>query len=77
MKNLEIVANIGLNNDQKKGRVTKLRGDSIMLWGCLFAGSYGKFHKIDGFMRKEYNVDILKQSLKTIRKLQMNLSNGQ
>ena len=31
-----------------------------MLWGCFAAGGTGALHKIDGFMRKENFVDILK-----------------
>ena len=39
-----------------------------MLWGC-FAGA---LHRIDGIMRKENLVDILKQHLKTsVRKLKL------
>ena len=41
------------------------RGGSTMLWGCFAAGGTGAFHKIDGIMRKENYVDILKQHLKT------------
>ena len=37
---------------------------SIMLWGCFAAGGTGALHKIDGVMRKENYVDILKQHLK-------------
>ena len=45
-------------------------GDGIMLWGCFAAGGTGALHKIDGFMRKENDVDILKQHLKTsVRKI--------
>uniref|UniRef100_A0AAZ3R193 Sleeping Beauty transposase HTH domain-containing protein n=1 Tax=Oncorhynchus tshawytscha TaxID=74940 RepID=A0AAZ3R193_ONCTS len=40
-------------------------GGSIMLWGCFAAGGTGALHKIDGIMRKENYVDILKQHLKT------------
>uniref|UniRef100_A0AAZ3PQE3 Transposase n=1 Tax=Oncorhynchus tshawytscha TaxID=74940 RepID=A0AAZ3PQE3_ONCTS len=47
-------------------------GGSIMLWGCFAAGRTGAFHKIDGIMRTENNVDILKQHLKTsVRKLKL------
>jgi hypothetical protein len=47
-------------------------GGSIMLWGCLAAGGTGALHKIDGFMREENYVDILKQHLKTaVRKLKL------
>ena len=40
-------------------------GVSIMLWGCFAAGGTGALHKIDGIMRKEQYVDILKHHLKT------------
>ena len=47
-------------------------GGSIMLWGCFAAGGTGALHKIDGIMRKENYVDILKQHLKTsVRKLKL------
>jgi hypothetical protein len=47
-------------------------GYSIMLWGCFDAGGTGALHKIDGIMRKENYVDILKQHLKTlVRKLKL------
>ena len=50
----------------------KHRGGSIMLWGCFAAGGAGALDKIDGFMRKENYVDILKQHLKTsVRKLKL------
>ncbi|CDQ65846.1 unnamed protein product [Oncorhynchus mykiss] len=58
------------------------RGGSIMLWGCFAAGGTGALHKIDGIMRKEKYVDILKQHLKTsVRQevkawSQMGLPNG-
>ena len=43
-----------------------------MLWGCFAAGETGALHKIDGFMRKDNYVDILKQHLKTsVRKLKL------
>ena len=41
------------------------QGDSIMLWVCFAAGGISALHKIDGSMRKENHVDILKQHLKT------------
>ena len=45
---------------------------SIMLWWCFVAGGTGALHKIDGIMRKENYVDILKQHLKTsVRKLKL------
>uniref|UniRef100_A0AAZ3RMC9 Tc1-like transposase DDE domain-containing protein n=1 Tax=Oncorhynchus tshawytscha TaxID=74940 RepID=A0AAZ3RMC9_ONCTS len=47
-------------------------GGSIMLWGCIAAGGTGVLHKVDGIMRKNYYVDILKQHLKTsVRKLKL------
>ena len=36
-----------------------------MLWGCFAAGGTGALHKIDGLMRNENDVDILKKLLKT------------
>ena len=45
---------------------------SIMLWGCFAAGGTGALHKLDGLMREEKYVDILKQHLKTsVRKLKL------
>ena len=38
-------------------------GGSIMLWGCVAAGGTGALHKIDGIMKKQNHVDILKQHL--------------
>ena len=56
-------------------------GGSIMLWWCFAAGGTGALHKIDGIMRRENDVDILKQHLKTSVMLmlgsQMGLPNGQ
>ena len=50
----------------------KHEGGSIMLWGCFAAGGTGVLHKIDGIMREENDVDILKQHLKTsVRKLKL------
>ena len=47
-------------------------GGSILLWGCFAAGGTGALHKINGFMRQEMYVDILKQHLKTSgRKLKL------
>uniref|UniRef100_A0AAZ3RZH5 Tc1-like transposase DDE domain-containing protein n=1 Tax=Oncorhynchus tshawytscha TaxID=74940 RepID=A0AAZ3RZH5_ONCTS len=43
-----------------------------MLWGCFAAGGTGGLHKIDGIMRNENYVAILKQHLKTtLRKLKL------
>ena len=43
-----------------------------MLWGCFATGGTGALHKIDGIMREENYVDILKQHLKTsVRKLKL------
>ena len=43
-----------------------------MLWGCFAAGRTGALHKINGIMRQENYVDILKQHLKTsVRKLKL------
>ena len=44
--------------------IVKHGGGSIMLWGCFAAEGTGALHKIDGSMRKENDVDILKQHLK-------------
>ena len=57
-------------------------GGSITLWVCFAAGGTGALHKIDGIMRQDNYVDILKQHLKTsVRKLklgsQMGIPNGQ
>ena len=50
----------------------KNRGDSIMLWGCFAAGGTGALHKINGIIRQENHVAILKQHLKTsVRKLKL------
>ncbi|KAL2099419.1 hypothetical protein ACEWY4_005899 [Coilia grayii] len=47
-------------------------GGSIMLWGCFAAGGTGALHKIDGIMKKEQYVEILKQHLKaSARKLKL------
>ena len=43
-----------------------------MLWGCFAAVGTGALHKIDGFMRQENDVDMLKQQLNTsARKLKL------
>ena len=43
-----------------------------MWWGGFAAGGTGALHKIDGIMRRENDVDILKQHLKTtVRKLKL------
>ena len=50
----------------------KHRACSIMLCVCFAARGTGALHKIDGVMRMEINVDILKQHLKTsVRKLKL------
>ena len=50
-------------------------GGSIMFWGCFAAGGTGALHKIDGIMREDNYVDILKQRLKTsVRKLKLGSS---
>ena len=48
-------------------------GGSIILWGCFASGGTDAFHKIDGFMRKENDVNILKQHLKTSVLLKLKL----
>ncbi|CDR00666.1 unnamed protein product [Oncorhynchus mykiss] len=65
---------------RKRGYACKLKntiptvkhvGASIM-WGCFAAGGTGALPKIDGIMRMENYVDILKQHLKTsVRKLKL------
>ena len=48
------------------------QGGSFMLGGCIAAGRTGALHKIDGIIRKENDVDILKHHLKTsVRKLKL------
>ena len=44
-----------------------------MSWGGFAAGGTGALHKIDGIMRQEHYVDILKQHHKTVRKLKLGL----
>ena len=39
----------------------KHAGGNIMLWGCFAAGGTGALYKIDGIMRYENDVEILKQ----------------
>jgi hypothetical protein len=42
------------------------------LWGCFAAGGTGALDKIDGIMRWENDVDILKQHVKiSVRKLKL------
>ena len=53
----------------KRGRLASKRTPSIwggilMLWRCFAAGGTGALHKIDGIMREENYVDILRQHLK-------------
>uniref|UniRef100_A0AAZ3PAX7 Tc1-like transposase DDE domain-containing protein n=1 Tax=Oncorhynchus tshawytscha TaxID=74940 RepID=A0AAZ3PAX7_ONCTS len=43
-----------------------------MLWGCFAAGGTGALHKIDGIMKQENCVYVLKKHLKTsVRKLKL------
>ena len=50
--------------------IVKPGGGSIMLGGCFAAGGTGALQKINGIMRTENYVDILKQHLNTsVRKL--------
>ena len=43
-----------------------------MFWGCFSAGGTGAIHKIDGIMKLENYMDILKQPFKTsVRKLKL------
>lgn len=44
----------------------------IISWDCIAAGGNGALHKVDGIMRKEHYVDILKQDVKTtVRKFKL------
>ena len=43
----------------------KYENDSIVLKRCFVAGGIGAPHEIDGIIRKENNMDILRQLLKT------------
>ena len=54
-------------------------GGSIMLWGCFAAGGIHALHKIDGVLRKENYVNILKQDISQEVKAwsQMGLPNEQ
>ena len=74
----------------EKGRIASRRtpiptvkhgGGSIMLCGCFSAGGTGALYKIDGIMREEHYVDILKQhqdiSQEVEARSQMGLPNGQ
>ena len=55
----------------KRGRLASRRTPS-QPWGCFAAGGTGARHEIDGIMRKEKYVNILKQHLKTlVRKLKL------
>ena len=66
---------------RKKGEACKLKntiptmkhwGGSLMLWGCFAAGGTGGLHKLDGIVRMENYVDVLKQHSKTsVRKLKL------
>ena len=42
-----------------------------MLLGCLAAEGTGALHKIDGIMRRDNYVDILKQLKTSVRKLKL------
>jgi hypothetical protein len=47
-------------------------GDGSIMWGCFAAGGTGALHKIDGIMRNEYYMGILKQHLNiSVRKLKL------
>jgi hypothetical protein len=51
------------------------QGGRITLWGCFAAGGTGELHKIDGIMRQDNYMDILKQHLKTsVKKLKLESS---
>ena len=48
-------------------------GGSIMLWGCFAAAGTGKLQKVNGIMRKEQHIEILKHNLKSSARLQLKL----
>ena len=53
-------------------------GGSIMLWGCFAAAGTGALHKIDGIMKKEHYLEILRQQSQDIsQEPKMGLPNGQ
>uniref|UniRef100_A0AAZ3QD20 Transposase n=1 Tax=Oncorhynchus tshawytscha TaxID=74940 RepID=A0AAZ3QD20_ONCTS len=61
-----------LASPKKTITTMKHGGGSIKLWGCFAAGGTGALHKIDGIMRNENYVVILKQPLKiSVRKLKL------
>ena len=43
----------------------KHEGGNIMLWGCFAAAGTGALYKIDGIMKKEHYLEILRQHLKS------------
>jgi hypothetical protein len=52
------------------------------VWGCFAAGGTGALHKVDGIMRKEYYVAMVKATSQDISQevkawSQMSLPNGQ
>uniref|UniRef100_A0AAZ3QDJ1 Transposase Tc1-like domain-containing protein n=1 Tax=Oncorhynchus tshawytscha TaxID=74940 RepID=A0AAZ3QDJ1_ONCTS len=66
----------GACNPKNSIPTMKHEGGSIMLWWCFAAAGTGALHKIDGIMREENCVDILKQHLKiSVRKLNL-VANG-
>ena len=55
-----------------KNNIPTVKHKGGILWGCFAAGGTGALHKIDGIMRMENYVDIMKQHLKTsVRKLKL------